>query len=125
MDDLLDVFEAGNSGPPEGAYVAVFSGYKPTDHDQWGPGVCFSATVDEGEHEGSVSMRTSKRNPTGKNLCGRLITGLTGKKIQAGEKIDIKHLIGKKFQIIVTSNKDGDSTRLESFKRLPAEDYDN
>ena len=125
MDSLLDEFEAGTGGPPEGAYTAIFKGVTPTDHDTWGPGAMFSAEVCDGEHEGCVSMRTSKRNPTGKNLCGRLIAGLTGQKIQAGSKISISHLVGKKFQILVTSNAEGDSTRLESFKRLPDGDYDS
>lgn len=122
--DFLNEFEAGTGGPPQGEYVAEFLGVTPTDHDQWGPGAMFSFEVLEGEFAGCVSMRTSKRNPTGKNLCGRLIAGLTGQKIQSGAKINIEHLVGKKFKIMVMDSPDGDTTRLESVKRIPDEDYD-
>lgn len=124
MSDILSSFEVGSGGPPVGSYIAQFDGCEASTHEQWGDGCKFSATVVEGEHEGAISKRTSKRIPTGKNLCGRLISGLYGvSKLTPGAQLDVSPFIGKRYQILVTANQDNTSTRLESFTRLPDEDY--
>ena len=124
MSDILSSFEVGSGGPPVGSYIATFLGIEASDHEQWGAGAKFSAEVIDGEHAGSVSKRTAKRIPTGKNLCGKLIAGLLGvQKLEAGALLDVSPYVGKRYQILVTSNQEGTSTRLESFTRLPDEDY--
>ncbi len=124
MSDILNSFEVGSGGPPVGSYVATFQGVEASDHEAWGPGAKFSAEVIDGEHAGSVSKRTAKRIPTGRNLCGRLIAGLLGvQKLEAGSQLDVSPFVGKRYQILVTANQDNTSTRLESFSRLKDEDY--
>jgi hypothetical protein len=118
-ESLMSDFEFGQGGgPPAGIYVATFEGVKSTNHEQWGPGAQFSMKVAAGQHAGTVSTRTGKPTPTARNITGKLLTGLLGRQIAPGEKINLAGLIGKKFRIVVEKGADGESTRLGAIMPL-------
>lgn len=106
------------SGPPVGIYTAGFSEFKQTTSEQYGAGLCLTFTVDSGEHNGVKVGRTGKPVPTPNNVMGKLLAGLLGRQMKAGESINLADFIGKRYTIVVGQSPSGKSTRVESIMPL-------
>ena len=112
-------FEIGQSGgPPAGIYRAKFQDVEPTEHDEFGDGLKFVFEVVQGDHAGEAATRITSPKPTPKNAAGRMIAGITGKSIAAGEKLDLAPFVGKSYLLQVAETKNG-ATRIETV--MPAE----
>ena len=99
---------------PIGAYLAEFDGVEGTDHPEYGDGIKFTFTVTDGPQKGRECFRTTKREPTIKNSCGRILAALAGVKPSDGLDVDTDDYIGHVYNVIVTESQSGDSTRIES-----------
>ena len=77
-ESLMEFTVSEGSGPPAGIYKAEFLGVKKTEHDEYGLGARFDFKIVGGEHDGRITSRTCKPQPTAKNATGRLMAGLVG-----------------------------------------------
>lgn len=103
-----------SSGPPPGIYTGGFTEFKPTTSEQYGAGLCLTWTVDSGEHNGTKVSRTGKPQPTANNSMGKLLTGLLGRQMKAGESVNLSDFVGRRYTIVVGPSPSGKSTRVES-----------
>ena len=113
-ESLMEFTVSEGSGPPVGIYKAEFLGVKKTEHDEYGLGARFDFKVTGGEHVGKIASRTTKPTPSAKNVCGKLMSGILGRAMAPGEKVNLAPFIGKTFTIIVGLAQNGQSTRVES-----------
>jgi len=113
-DSLLDFVVADSSGPPAGIYKAVFQGVVKTEHAEYGAGARFDFRIVGGEHDGRITSRTCKPQPSSKNATGRLMAGLLGGQMKPGEKVSLASCVGKTFTVVVGLAQNGTSTRVES-----------
>ncbi len=101
------------SGPPAGIYRATFVGVVMTTHPDYGDGARFDFRVKGGEHDGKTASRTTKRTPSAKNSCGRIMSGLLGTAMKPGEKVSLAACVGRDFTIVVANAPSGTATRIE------------
>ena len=113
-ESLMEFTVSEGSGPPVGIYKAEFLGVKKSDHDEYGAGARFDFKVIAGEHTGKIASRTTKPTPSAKNVCGKLMSGILGRAMAPGEKVNLAPLIGKTFTVVVGLAQNGTSTRIES-----------
>lgn len=117
MSLQFDVSASGST-VPAGFYRARFVNVEPTDHDEYGAGLKFIFEVADGDHKGEQATRITSAKPTIKNAAGRMLSGLSGKSLQAGAKIDLAPCVGKLYLIQVEEVASG-ATRVNTV--MPAE----
>src|SRR5262245_45071650 len=100
-------------GAPVGIYTGVFLGLRDMPNDQsllgkdgkpMQPGMEWQFRIEEGPYKGRVVSRITSREPTTKNICGRLLDGLVGRTVPTGEDVDDSNYVGKPYQIVVSPN---------------------
>lgn len=105
-------FEIGQSGgPPAGIYRATFKDVEETEHEEYGAGLRWVFEVETGEHAGVSATRITSPRPTPKNAAGRMISGITGQSVQAGQTLDLVPFVGKTYLVQVEEVKSG-ATRI-------------
>jgi len=114
MSSLMNFTVADNAGPPPGIYRAIFQGVEQTEHPEYGAGARFDFKVVGGEHDGKITSRTCKPQPSPKNATGRLLSGLLGGQMQPGQTVSLAACIGKPFTVVVGLAPSGNATRVES-----------
>src|SRR5665213_1893050 len=83
---------------PEGIHEGEFLGLeKMPKNEDYGEGMRFKFVVRGGQHDGKPTGNIGAAKPTANNSTGRLIKGLLGKDFKAGDKIDLKACIGKRY----------------------------
>ena len=102
---------------PRGFYQAYFKTVESTNHPQWGNGVMFIFEVANGPHQGATATRIGKPKPTLKNSTGKILSGIAGRRIEAGERVDLNQYINKLYNIVVEETEAG-KTRIESVSPL-------
>ena len=110
----LDFVVGGTDGVPPGIYKAYFAGVERTLHAEYGEGLRFDWKIASGEHAGKTVSRTCKPQPTAMNNTGKLIAGLRGEQLRAGEKLSLASYISREYTIVVGFGQNGTSTRVES-----------
>jgi len=110
----LDFVVGGANSVPPGIYKAIFVGVERTTHAEYGEGLRFDWKVNVGEHSGKTVARTCKPQPTASNVTGKLIAGLRGEQLRAGEKLSLANCVGREYTIVVATAANGTSTRVES-----------
>jgi len=110
----LDFVVGGADAVPPGVYKASFVGVERTLHPEYGEGLRFDWKVASGEHAGKTVSRTCRPQPTASNVTGKLIAGLRGEQLRAGEKLSLASCIGREYTIVVGVGANGTSTRVES-----------
>ena len=108
----LEFVVGGADGVPAGVYKA--SCVERTLHPEFGEGLRFDFKVASGEHAGKTVSRTCRPQPTAINVTGKLIAGLRGEQLRAGEKLSLASCIGREYTIVVGVGANGTSTRVES-----------
>jgi hypothetical protein len=79
-------------------------------NEEYGEGVRFKFVVSGGIHNGKPTGNIGTVKPTANNSTGRLIKGLLGGDFKAGDKIDLKACIGKRYTLVVQPNKNNRNT---------------
>jgi hypothetical protein len=102
-----------SGGPPTGSYAARFAGIEETTHDEFGAGLRWKFEVTQGEQAGKVASRTTGLRPTAKNGCGKMLAGVLGRELRAGEQLDPHQFVGREYLIVVGPTENG-STRVEA-----------
>lgn len=103
-------------GAPAGVYQARFEGLKlmeaqnpprlGRDGRPMPPGMEWQFTVLGGEQDGQVIGRITGTEPTTKNSCGMLLSGMFGRAIQPDEDLDPNQFRGQTFEVVVGRSKD-------------------
>jgi hypothetical protein len=114
MTMQIEFVVGGADAVPPGIYKASFVGVMPTQHAEYGDGLRFDWKVSSGEHAGKTVSRTCKPQPTAANVTGKLIAGLRGEQLRAGERLSLASCIGREYTIVVSQGANGTSTRVES-----------
>ena len=106
-------FEFVDSSPvPSGNYRAEFLGAEPMKPNDYGTSARFTFRVLKGEHaERTTSCLASiDRPPSARNKLGKILGGLAGKAIEAGEKLNSDDFVGQEYLIAVVENKNGNTS---------------
>src|SRR6266536_832529 len=102
-------------GAPQGTYRAKFAGVQPREPmagTDYGPGLEWRFEIVDGPHRGRVVARTTSPEPTLKNSCGRMLTGLAGGALRLGEEFDPAAYLGRLYVVTVEVNSTGSGTRV-------------
>jgi hypothetical protein len=110
----LDFVVGGADAVPPGVYKASFVNAEKTLHPEYGEGLRLDWKVASGEHAGKTVSRTCRPQPTATNVTGKLIAGLRGEQLRAGEKVSLAIYVGREYTIVVGVGANGSSTRVES-----------
>ena len=105
------------SGLPIGQYLAKFSKWGQSVHEQYGDRCLFEFTVLEGEHKDATSTRFTGAKLTPKSALAKVAAGLAGKKIEIGDDFNPDDYIGREYLIVVSETESG-ATRVDAI--LPA-----
>ena len=118
----MPVFTVSSGGVPVGNYTGTFAGVEPTPANAekgYGPGVRFKFTIDSGAQAGQVASRVTGPVPSPKNGCGKMLSGLLGRAITEGERIDPSAFVGWRYMIVVAPGQ-GAGTRVDAVVPVPA-----
>lgn len=110
-------------GAPAGIYLGRFVGVKPfvgdgkprlgRDGKPMGPAVEWQWEITAGEQKGQFVGRITAADPTTKNACGTLLSGLMGRPIRPDEEFDPDECIGQVYQVVISPSKeDPDKTQV-------------
>jgi len=108
-----------SGGVPAGSYLSKFVGVDDITND-YGPGLVWEFEVVTGPQAGHKATRITTVTPTQKNACGKILSGVVGKPLTAGEELDVSASVGKTF-LVVVGETDRGSTRVESVTPAPGE----
>jgi hypothetical protein len=112
---------SGGSSVPVGMYKAVFAGVEVTpDHPEYGKGCKFTFKVNGGDHdnEEATVICGMEKPASPKNRLGRVLGGLAGNPVQAGQRVTVDQYVGKVYLIQVETAPSGTGTRIATV--LPA-----
>jgi hypothetical protein len=90
-----------------GQYSACFLGVEDSLHPKCGPGWRFWFKIVDGNFSGLKVARTTPPASTAGNITGRLLAGLAGRPLIAGEEVDADEFIGSRYVIEVGLNDEG------------------
>jgi hypothetical protein len=106
-----------SGGVAEGSYLAKFVGVEPTTNSI-GPGLRWTWEIATGPLAGQATGCTSSTNPSSKNRCGKIVSGMLGKSLTTGEELDLSTLTGQTFLIVVRAGDNG-GTYVDSVTKAP------
>src|SRR4051794_7888451 len=98
----------GKFDVPAGEYVARFAGVEMLDDSQprigkdgkpMAPAMSWHFEITEGPAAGKTAGRITGRNPTSKNIAGRMLSAITGQWLQDGKEVSIAPYVGKLYRI--------------------------
>jgi hypothetical protein len=107
---------------PDGAYVGPFKGVEevnlPDGSFKWR----FPWEVQTGAHKGKIASALTDRSINPNTLPGRLISGLLGRAIVAGENVKdaVNACVGKTFMVVVQPGPKGGKSGVKSVSQPPA-----
>ncbi len=114
---MAKILKVTTGGVPAGSYLARFTGYEETT-TEYGDGLRWQFEPISGPYKGSKTSRITSQNPTMKNACGKILSGLIGKPLTPDQDIDLDSLIGKSYLIVVTNTETG-GTRVDTVSPPP------
>ena len=106
---------AGGSSVPAGMYRATFSGVEEQPvHAEYGKGVRFKFKITGGDHdeEETSSICGIEKPASPKNRLGRLLGGLAGSPVVAGQTITVDQYVGRTYLVQVEEAPSGTGTRV-------------
>jgi hypothetical protein len=109
------VVSAGG-GVPTGSYNATFAGLDSyTENvEKFGEGCLLRFKITGGDHKGEEATRIVSKKFSAKSNLYKFAKALVGRDLVAGESFDFADQIGVRGMIVV-SETDGGSTRVETF----------
>ncbi len=99
-------------GAPVGIYQARFAGTQERESEQYGPGLEWQFEIVEGVYKGKIVSRTTSREPTLKNSCGKILNQMAGGTVEAEQEVDLAQFRDRVYQIMVEANSTGNGTRI-------------
>lgn len=106
---------------PQGTYRAKFLGVEESEHPEFGAGYKWQfEVVDQTVYRGKIAGRSTSKEPSLKNACGRMLQGLTGGQLAVAQEVDIEQFVGRVYTILVGPNSTGNGTRIETVLPLDA-----
>jgi hypothetical protein len=105
------------SGVPEGSYLGKFVRVEPTTND-FGEGLKWIWEITTGQQAGQIASCTTSTNPSAKNRCGKVVTGMLGKSLPNGEELDTDMFVGRTYLLIVRKGESG-GTFVDSVTQAP------
>lgn len=106
------------TGARVGSHNAVFQGAfelpPRTDGPSYGPAILLKWRSDDGEEPGAIVSA----QPTLKNSCGKLLSGMLGRPLRPDEVVEWSQFEGHRFVCIVTTNKSGTGTVVSEVARI-------
>jgi hypothetical protein len=117
MSEVNDLaLEVGSGGVPAGAYQAEFIGVEvqPANPEKkYDEGLRWKWKVKGGLQDGQVASRITGKKPSPRNACGRILSGLLGRALAEGEKVQVGPLVGRTYLVVVASTPNG-GTRVDN-----------
>lgn len=113
---MLEVKAGG--GPPAGFYRTKFMNVESSEHPEYGAGLKFVFEIVEGELKGQHASRITSASPTPKNAAGRMVSGIIGEPLAAGQRINLAPFVGREYLTQVETVPGGTSTRIATI--MPA-----
>lgn len=104
-------------GVPEGTYLAKFVAMEPTTNS-FGDGVKWHWEIVGGPQAGQRASCTTSPQPSARNSCGRIVSGMLGKSLTTGDEYDLAPLVGQTFLVVVRKGATG-GTYVESCTKAP------
>lgn len=104
-------------GVPEGSYLAKFTKVEPTTNN-FGTGLKWFWEITTGPQVGQSTICTTSDNPTPKNRCGKILSGMLGKSLNTGEEFDTAAMLGQTFLVVVRKGDTG-GTFVDSVTKAP------
>ncbi len=97
------------AGVPVGSYTATFTSVEEytANAEQYGAGIKFTFTIVGGPHDGSEASRICSQKASAKSNLTKIVQGLNGGPLAAGEEIDLDKFIGQKYLVIVEETDSG------------------
>lgn len=112
----------GKFDVPVGEHIGRFAGIEMMaetgqprigqDGKPMAPGMSWHWEIVAGPAAGKIAGRITGRQPSSKNVCGRMLSAVSGQWLQKGAEVDITQFIGRLYKIIVVPNENGDKTRV-------------
>lgn len=106
------------SGAKPGSYNAVFKGAfelpPRKEGPDYGPALIAKFQSDCGQEPSAIVSVT----PTPRNACGRILQGMLGRQLRTEEEIDWEQFEGKRFMVLVVTNKSGTGTTIAEVSPL-------
>jgi hypothetical protein len=103
-------------GAPVGVYRGPFQGtrqFQPDgqprvgrDGKPLGPAIQWEWQIDDGPQCGQVIGRITSPEPTTKNACGALLSGLVGRTLRPDEEVRPEDYVGQLYEIVVSQSRD-------------------
>ena len=106
-----------SGGVPAGSYIGRFVGAEPTE-TKLGKALRWTWEVLSGPHVGAKASRITPPEPTTRNACGRILSGITGKVLTTGEEHDPQTYVGRTYLLVVAAC-DGGGSRVETVTLPP------
>lgn len=104
---------SGSCDVPPGMYRAPFVRYEETaPHPEFGRGVKFAFKIDGGEE--ATRICSIEKPPTARNSLGRILSGLLGRPLEVGERLNVDACIGKQYLIQVEAAPGGNGSRVST-----------
>jgi hypothetical protein len=104
-------------GVPAGSYHAKFLGVEVVNNE-YGDGLRWNFQITVGDYAGRNVSRTTAKNPTTRNTCGTLLSGIAGKPLTIDAEFEVAAYVGKTYLVVVNEGQTG-STRVDAVTQLP------
>jgi hypothetical protein len=95
-------------GVPEGSYLGKFVKVEPTTNN-YGEGLKWTWEIATGPQAGQFASCTTSNSPSPKNRCGKVVAGMLGRPLAAGDEFDTTTIVGQTFLILVRKGDNGGS----------------
>ena len=106
------------SGARPGSHNAVFLGAydlpPKKDGPDYGPAILLKWRADDGEEPTAIVSA----QPTLKNACGKILTGMLGRQLRPDETVEWEQFEGQRFICIVVTNANGTATKVSEVSRV-------
>jgi hypothetical protein len=107
-------------GPPYAAEFAQVEEVDAKPGTDYGPGWRWQFRIAEGEHAGKLVSRTTSREPSAKNACGKMLAAVTGKHLAVNEEVDLAGYVGRRYLVTMEPDFTGKGTRVGTVVAYPA-----
>ena len=106
-------------GPPYTAEFVQVEEVEAKPGTDYGPGWRWQFRIVEGEHAGKLVSRTTSREPSQKNACGKMLTAVTGRPLAVNDEVDLAGYVGKRYLVTMEPDYTGKGTRVGTVVAYP------
>ena len=107
-------------GPPYAAEFVQVEEVEAKANTNLGPGWRWQFRIVEGEHAGNIVSRTTGREPSAKNACGKMLQAVIGRQVAVNEEVDLAPYVGRRYLVTMEPDFTGKGTRVSTAAACPA-----